>query len=240
MTTIFHPSNSRGYANHGWLEANHSFSFAGYYDPKKINFGALRVLNDDKIAPSMGFGTHPHDNMEIITVPLSGILKHKDSMTEQWLTVETGEVQVMSAGTGVFHSEMNASSKEDLKLFQIWISPNQFGVVPRYDQRHFEQASDGVLQILAESINDIQLETSLKIHQNAQISRINLKAGNQFSYQLKSDTNGVYVMQVFGASKICNHILNRRDAVGISEASRFLIEAQQKSQLLFIEVPMLF
>ena len=128
MKMIFHPSSSRGYVNHGWLEANHSFSFAHFFDPNKINFGALRVLNDDKIAPGMGFGTHPHDNMEIITVPLSGVLKHKDSMTEQWLTVEAGEVQVMSAGTGVYHSEINASSTEDLKLFQIWILTNRKGV----------------------------------------------------------------------------------------------------------------
>lgn len=238
MTIIFHPSNSRGHANHGWLEANHSFSFARYFDPEKMNFGALRVLNDDKIAPNMGFGTHPHDNMEIITVPLSGVLKHKDSMGEKWLTVEAGEVQVMSAGTGIFHSEMNASASEDLRLFQIWITPNRMSVEPRYDQRHFEQMSSGELQILVESMNDFQLESSLKIYQDAQISRVNLNAGDGYNYHLKSETHGVYVMQVFGASTIDNQELQQRDAVGISNANQFLIEAQQDGQLLFIEVPM--
>jgi redox-sensitive bicupin YhaK (pirin superfamily) len=240
MTLIFHPSNSRGHANHGWLEANHSFSFAAYYDPSKTNFGALRVLNDDKIAPSMGFGTHPHNNMEIITVPLFGVLKHKDSMSNEWLKVEAGEVQVMSAGTGVFHSEMNASSTEDLKLFQIWISPNLHGVAPRYDQRHYEQAPTRELQLLVESIDDFKLETSLKINQNAQISRINLNPNDRFTYYLKSEAHGVYVMQVFGISTIGNHKLQQRDAVGVSNATQFLIEAQQESQLLFIEVPMVF
>lgn len=240
MKMIFHPSSSRGYANHGWLEANHSFSFARFFDPNKINFGALRVLNDDKIAPSMGFGTHPHDNMEIITVPLSGILKHKDSMTEQWLTVEAGEVQVMSAGTGIYHSEMNASSTEELRLFQIWISTNREGVLPRYDQKHFELVSSGELQILVESMDDFKLETSLKIYQNAQISRVNLNAGDRFLYPLKTDAHGVYVMQVYGISTIENQQLNQRDALGISNVNQFEIVAQQESQLLFIEVPMKF
>ena len=240
MKMIFHPSSSRGYVNHGWLEANHSFSFAHFFDTNKINFGALRVLNDDKIAPGMGFGTHPHDNMEIITVPLSGVLKHKDSMTEQWLTVEAGEVQVMSAGTGVYHSEKNASSTEDLKLFQIWILTNRKGVSPRYDQKHFELVPAGELQILVESIDDFKLETSLKVYQNAQISRINLNAGDQFLYQLKSNTHGVYVMQVFGISRIENQQLNKRDALGVSNLNQFEIVAHQDSQLLFIEVPMKF
>ena len=124
-----HSASSRGSANHGWLQANHSFSFGNYYNPDRLQFGALRVLNDDVIAPSMGFGEHPHKNMEIITIPLQGVLKHKDNMSNEWLPIKPGEVQIMSAGTGVFHSEINGSSKEDLKLFQIWILPNKDGVL---------------------------------------------------------------------------------------------------------------
>lgn len=239
MDIIFHPASSRGFADHGWLKANHSFSFARFYDPQKMNFGALRVLNDDRIAPNMGFGTHPHDNMEIITIPISGILKHKDSMSEQWLKVEAGEVQVMSAGTGVFHSEMNASSIEDLTLFQIWILPDKQGVTPRYDQRHFELSESGVLQVLVESIDDFKLENSLKIHQDAQISRINLNTGDVFKYTLKSESHGVYILQVYGSSVVLNKKLGKRDAVGISKTSSFELVAENDAQLLFLEVPIL-
>jgi quercetin 2,3-dioxygenase len=239
MDIIFHPASSRGFADHGWLKANHSFSFARFYDPQNMNFGALRVLNDDRIAPNMGFGTHPHDNMEIITIPISGILKHKDSMIEQWLKVEAGEVQVMSAGTGVFHSEMNASSIEDLTLFQIWILPDKQGVTPRYDQRHFELSESGVLQVLVESIDDFKLENSLKIHQDAQISRINLNTGDVFKYTLKSDSHGVYILQVYGSSVVLNKKLGKRDAVGISKTSSFELVAENDAQLLFLEVPIL-
>ena len=159
MILVFHNAASRGFANHGWLQANHSFSFANYYDPKKMNFGALRVLNDDLIAPSMGFGTHPHDNMEIITIPLSGLLKHKDSMGNSWEEVKAGEVQVMSAGTGIQHSEINGSASESLSLFQIWIVPNKKNVTPRYDQQYFEQSQDGELQVLVASIDDASTDS---------------------------------------------------------------------------------
>jgi len=238
MAVVLHPASSRGYANHGWLEANHSFSFARFVDRTKMNFGLLRVLNDDRIAPNMGFGTHPHDNMEIITIPLSGVLKHKDSMDEVWKTVEAGEVQVMSAGTGIFHSEMNASSQDDLTLFQIWIFPDRQGVKPRYDQRHFTAANLGELQVLVESMDDFSSEDSLKIYQNAQISRLNLNAGQSFQYQLKSEANGVYVMQVSGCSEVGKQVLDRRDALGIWEVPSFDIHAKDTAQLLFIEVPM--
>jgi redox-sensitive bicupin YhaK (pirin superfamily) len=240
MTLIFHSAASRGFANHGWLQANHSFSFANFYDPNKMNFGALRVLNDDLIAPSMGFGTHPHDNMEIITIPLSGVLKHKDSMGNLWEEITVGEVQVMSAGTGIYHSEINGSSSESLSLFQIWIVPNKTNVTPRYDQHHFEQSIDGVLQILVTSIDDPSKDTSLKIHQDAQISRINLSANTSFEYTLKSPNHGVYVMQVFGVSKIETTELNTRDAVAISEIDRFKVDVSEDSQLLLIEVPVTF
>ena len=240
MALVFHSAASRGFANHGWLQANHSFSFANFYDSKKMNFGALRVLNDDLIAPSMGFGTHPHDNMEIITIPLSGVLKHKDSMGNSWEEVNAGEVQVMSAGTGIHHSEINGSASESLSLFQIWIIPNQKNVTPRYDQRFFEPSQDGELQILVTSMDDASTDSSLKIHQNAQISRINLSANSSFTYSLKSPNHGVYVMQVFGASKIESTELNARDAVGISDVDNFKLDVSEDSQLLFIEVPITF
>ena len=241
MVLVFHSAASRGFANHGWLQANHSFSFANFYNPEKMNFGVLRVLNDDLIAPGMGFETHPHNNMEIITIPLSGLLKHKDSMGNYWEEVKAGEVQVMSAGTGIHHSEINGSSSEPLSLFEIWILPNKNNVAPRYDQRYFEQSPKGELQILVSSIDDISTEdSSLKIHQDAQVSRINLSANTTFEYVLKSSNHGVYVMQVFGASKIETTKLKARDAVEISEIKDFEIEAKEDSQLLFIEVPVTF
>ena len=234
MTLVFHSATSRGFVNHGWLQANHSFSFANFYDPKKMNFGALRVLNDDLIAPKMGFGTHPHDNMEIITIPLSGVLKHKDSMGNSWEEVKAGEVQIMSAGTGIHHSEINGSTSESLSLFQIWILPNEKNVKPRYDQRYFAPSPDGELQILVTSIDDASSDSSLKIHQDAQISRINLSAHSSFEYSLKSRSHGVYMMQVYGASKIDSTALNARDAVGISEIETFKVDVLEDSQLLII------
>ena len=238
MKLEYNAAASRGFANHGWLQANHSFSFANFYNPEKMNFGTLRVLNDDLISPGMGFGTHPHDNMEIITIPLSGVLKHKDSMGNKWEEVKAGEVQVMSAGTGIQHSEINGSKTELLSLFQIWILPYKNNVTPRYDQAYFKTPSAGELQILVSSINN-EKTSGLKIHQDAQISRINLKAGSNFEYDLKSESHGVYVMQVTGVSEVAGQHLNQRDAVGLSKVATFLVEAQEESQLLFIEVPIL-
>ena len=238
MKLEYNAAASRGFANHGWLQANHSFSFSNFYNAEKMNFGTLRVLNDDLISPGMGFGTHPHDNMEIITIPLSGVLKHKDSMGNKWEEVKAGEVQVMSAGTGIQHSEINGSKTEHLSLFQIWILPYKNNVTPRYDQAYFKTPSAGELQILVSSINNEKI-FGLKIHQDAQISRINLKAGSNFEYVLKSKSHGVYVMQVTGVSEVSSQHLNQRDAVGISKVATFLVEAQEESQLLFIEVPIL-
>jgi hypothetical protein len=238
MKTIIHKAENRGFANHGWLQANHSFSFASYFDRDKMQFGALRVLNDDVIAPKMGFGTHPHDNMEIITIPLSGVLKHRDNMHEDWQEVLPGEVQVMSAGTGVQHSEINGSVDKHLSLFQIWVIPNKQGVEPRYGQKTFKEIDrKNKLQTLVSSIDENH-EESLKIHQDAIISRIDLDKGKIFEYQLKSKNHGVYVMNVFGNVTITNETLEIRDAMGISETNSFLIKANENSGLLFIEVPM--
>ena len=238
MKLVYHEAASRGFANHGWLQANHSFSFANFYNAEKMNFGTLRVLNDDLIAPSMGFGTHPHDNMEIITIPLSGFLKHKDSMGNSWEEVKAGEVQVMSAGTGIQHSEINGSKTTHLSLFQIWILPNKKNVTPRYDQAYFETPTTGILQVLVSSMDGAET-SGLKIHQDAQLSRLNLNAGATFEYLLKSETHGVYVMQVTGVSEVAGQHLNQRDAVGVLNVDTFLVEAQEDAQLLFIEVPML-
>ncbi|MCB0382678.1 MAG: pirin family protein [Psychroserpens sp.] len=238
MKTIIHKAESRGFANHGWLQANHSFSFANYFDKDKIQFGALRVLNDDIIAPKMGFGTHPHDNMEIITIPLTGELKHKDSMHNQWQSVLPGEVQVMSAGTGLQHSEINGSVDTHLSLFQIWVIPNKQNVEPRYGQKAFNaEGRKNKLQTLVTSIDDNH-EGSLKVHQDAVISRIDLDKGKTFEYQLKTKNHGVYVMTVFGKSTIDNHTLESRDAIGITDTDRFKVTSIDDSGLLFIEVPM--
>ena len=239
MKTVLHKAEDRGFANHGWLQANHSFSFAGYFDPEKVQFGALRVLNDDIIAPKMGFSTHPHDNMEIITIPLKGSLKHRDSMHNEWQTIEAGEVQVMSAGSGLMHSEMNGSNDEYLSLFQIWIIPNEKNVEPRYDQKFFEPSGrDNILQVLVTSMED-EHKGSLKIHQNAKLSRIDLTKNNSFEYNLMSDKNGVYVMNIAGETTIEDKKVNSRDAVGISSTNKFVVSASEDSQLLFIEIPMI-
>jgi redox-sensitive bicupin YhaK (pirin superfamily) len=240
MKTIIHRADSRGFANHGWLQANHSFSFANYHNPDKVHFGALRVLNDDVIAPKMGFGTHPHHNMEIITIPLKGVLKHRDNMHDKWQPVVPGEVQIMSAGTGVQHSEINGSVYEHLSLFQIWIMPNKQNVDPRYGQKTFDESErKNKLQTLVTSIDE-DFEGSLKIHQDAIISRIDLDKDQFFKYELKSENHGVYVMNIHGNVLVDGNHLETRDSIGISETPLFEIKANDDSGLLFIEVPMNF
>lgn len=238
-TTIF-KAEDRGFANYEWLQANYSFSFAGYRNPSNDNFGALRVLNDDVIKGGMGFGEHPHENMEIITIPLQGALKHKDSMSNTWVPLETGEVQVMSAGTGIMHAERNNSAEEQINLFQIWIIPNKMGVAPAYDQLKFDVAKrHNNLQTLVSSYADTT-ENQLKIHQDASISRIDLDKGKTFDYQLKSANHGVYVMLISGELITNEYELNKRDAIGISQTDHFLVKAKESSEILFIEVPMVF
>ncbi|NEW78251.1 MAG: pirin family protein [Gelidibacter sp.] len=240
MEKIIYKSIDRGQANYGWLNANYSFSFASYKNPEKVNFGALRVLNDDVIQGGMGFGTHTHDNMEIITIPLKGSLKHKDSMGNKWIAIETGEVQVMSAGSGLQHSEMNNSQSEEINLFQIWIFPNKTDVKPRYDQKKFNPSErKNKLQILVSSI-DGDIKDTLKIHQDALISKIDLDANSAFSYTIKSKNHGLYAMVIEGEINIENEILGKRDAIGISDAKNVDIKAKSASELIFIEVPMQF
>jgi len=237
MEKVIHRANSRGHANHGWLKANHSFSFASWYDPSRINFGAIRVLNDDIIAPGAGFPTHPHDNMEIITIPLSGILEHKDSMGNV-AQIKTGEVQVMSAGTGVTHSEYNGSQTEELKLFQIWLFPNKKDVTPRYDELKLslEDRKNKFQQILSPSPED----DGVWIHQEAWMHMISMDPDKQSEYNLKLNSNGVYIMVVSGSVEIDGELLNDRDAIGVSQVDTVVLKAINNAEVLLIEVPMEF
>ncbi len=236
MEKIIHKASNRGFADHGWLKAAHSFSFANYYDPGKIHFGKLRVLNDDIVAPSKGFGMHPHKDMEIITIPQYGALKHADNMGNE-AVISTGEVQVMSAGTGVYHSEFNASDTEPVNLFQIWIFTNENGHKPRYDQKIFSpQERIGKWQLLVspDGRND-----SLQIHQNAFISSVDSDGLDEISYNLHSPENGVYFLVSEGSVEVEGNILEKRDAAGLWSFSEPLkIQFKQPSGLLAIEVPM--
>jgi len=238
MEIKVHLAKDRGSADYGWLKAKYSFSFANYYNSKLVNFGALRVLNDDIIQGGMGFGEHPHNNMEIITIPLKGSLKHQDSMSNEWITLQTGEVQVMSAGKGILHSERNNAYDEILNIFQIWIIPNKQEVEPRYYQKVFDATKrENKLQILVSSSNN-PVEDSLTIHQDAKISRIDLTNGISFLYTLTTEKHGVFIMVISGRIAVENEILQKKDAITISEKSKVELKAKRISQLLIIEVPM--
>jgi redox-sensitive bicupin YhaK (pirin superfamily) len=235
MQSIVHKSNTRGYANHGWLEARHSFSFANYYDPNRKNFGVLRVLNDDKISGGMGFGTHPHDNMEIITIPLEGALAHKDDMGNGTI-IHEGDVQVMSAGTGILHSEFNANKDKDCKLLQIWVLPNKKEVEPRYDQISFDKnkMQNNFLQILSPNENDY----GVWIHQKAWFFLGEFDEGMKKNYNLNLKENGVYIFLISGKISISNQLLESRDAIGVWETNEFDIHVIEKSKILIMEIPM--
>ncbi len=235
MKKILHKADKRGHADHGWLNAWHSFSFASYHDPEKVHFGVLRVLNDDTVAGGMGFGTHPHDNMEIITIPLSGQLEHKDSMGNTGI-ISKGEVQVMSAGTGIQHSEKNKNQNEALKLLQIWVFPNKRNVKPRYDQKAFdlEAANNNLLTI----VSPMGEKEGLNIHQNAWFSLGKLDKDFKTSYQLKDKNNGVYAFVIDGTISINGEKLNRRDGLGIDETGELEIKAESDAELLLMEIPM--
>ncbi len=240
MKSKLYKSLDRGYADYGWLKANYSFSFANYRDSEKEHFGALRVLNDDFIQGGAGFGEHPHHNMEIISIPLSGSLKHKDSMSNTWIPLETGEVQVMSAGKGIQHAEKNGSSNELLNLFQIWVIPDKMHIEPNYGQKLFDASKrKNALQVLVHSYKDA-LNDVLSIRQDAQISRIDLSQGNTFDYTLRSQNHGVYVMLISGQVDIDNSLLDPRDAIGVWQTDSFQISSKKDAEVLFIEVPMVF
>lgn len=234
MKTIFHASDSRGYANHGWLEARHSFSFASWYNPEKIHFGVLRVLNDDLIAGQMGFNTHPHDNMEIITIPLKGELSHKDSMGNA-STITAGEIQVMSAGTGIQHSEFN-SGDETLNLLQIWVFPNKRNVTPRYDQQLLNETKmqDHFAQVLSPNPDD----DGVWIHQDAWFHIGKFNSASTQTYTFKKPGNGLYVFVIEGGLQTGEHTLNKRDALGVWDTTQIEMNIAADSHVLLTEIPM--
>lgn len=235
MQTVLHRAADRGAANHGWLNAKHSFSFAGFYNPDKVHFGALRVLNDDIIAGGGGFPTHPHDNMEIVTIPLKGALQHKDSTGGEGI-IQAGDVQIMSAGTGVRHSEFNASATEAVNLFQCWVFPKVENIKPRYDQRHFSlEDRKGKWQIV---VSPIEADNALWINQDARFLLTHIQAGSTQTYSNAFAGNGAYIMVIKGTVTINGTELNDRDALGVWEADSFDIAASTDAELLAIEVPM--
>ncbi len=236
--TILHKAETRGHANHGWLDSHHTFSFANYYNPERMGFGTLRVLNDDRVDPGRGFGNHPHDNMEIISIPLSGDLEHKDSMGNV-AVIKSGDIQVMSAGTGITHSEYNKNTDRVCKFLQIWVIPNQRNVKPRYDQITLD--TEELHNKLQQIVSPYQDDEGVWIHQNAWFHLGNFDKDIEVQYQVKLAGNGVYVFVINGQFTIENINLNTRDGLGITEATGFTIKSgSQDSEILLMEVPMKF
>ena len=232
---IIHIANTRGFADHGWLKTHHTFSFANYYDNERVHFGMLRVLNDDWIEGGMGFGTHPHDNMEIITIPLSGALAHRDSMGNSSV-IQHGEVQVMSAGTGITHSEFNAHETEPVSLLQIWVFPNQKEVKPRYDQMKLDLSlrKNRFQQIVSPNPDD----DGVWIHQNAWFHLADMDQNLELEYALQDKMNGVYAFIIKGSVQINGETLEERDGMGIWNVEKLDIKAVRDAEILLMEVPM--
>lgn len=238
MKKALHLAHERGSANHGWLNSHHSFSFANYYNPQKMNFGLLRVLNDDTVAPGMGFGKHPHDNMEIISIPLQGDLEHEDSMGNK-AVIREGEIQAMSAGTGIFHSEYNASKSDEVKFLQIWIFPREKDVAPRYDQIVLPDLSKAntLHQVLSPNPDD----AGIWVHQDAWFHMGTFNQGAALYYDIKRSNNGVYAFIIDGSFEIEGQKLSKRDALGLWETENIQIKSLEAgSRLLLIDVPMNF
>ena len=235
MKTVLHKANSRGHANHGWLDSHHTFSFANYRNPERMHFGVLRVLNDDVVSPGRGFNTHPHDNMEIISIPLEGDLEHKDSMGNV-AVIKQGDVQVMSAGTGIYHSEFNKNQDQPVKFLQIWLFPNKRNVTPRYDQITLDHGNlnNQLFQVLSPHAND----AGVWIHQNAWFHMGNFDVGFETTYQLKDPQNGIYAFVLDGNVIIEEQALNKRDGFGIWGTDQIQIKAESQAKVLLMEVPM--
>lgn len=235
MQIILHRAATRGGADHGWLKARHTFSFAGYMDPSRVHFGVLRVLNDDIIAGGGGFPTHPHDNMEIVTIPITGALAHRDSTGGNG-EITSGEVQIMSAGTGIRHSEFNASETEAVNLLQIWMFPKLRNIAPRYDQRAF--SADERKNRLRVVVSPDDVDDALWINQDVYFAVGSLEAGTSVEWKLRNADSGVYVFVIEGTIEIAGETLERRDGIGISEISDVKITASTESSVLLMEVPM--
>ena len=235
MKPTYHENESRGLADHGWLKSRHTFSFSSYHNPERMNFGLLRVINDDIVKPSMGFGTHPHENMEIISIPLSGSLRHQDSMGNKHI-ISTGEVQIMSAGSGITHSEYNNSSSEEVKFLQIWVLPKEKDINPRYDQKIFDVVNRrNRFQLLVAPETS---EEAVWINQDAWFSLADIEAEQQVNYEKNNTRNGVYFFVIEGNANIDGNDVKQRDGLGIIDGETYPIVAQSKTQLLAIEVPL--
>ena len=236
MQTVVHKAQDRWHAQYDWLETHHSFSFAHYYNSEMMGFGVLRVINDDTIAWGRGFGMHAHDNMEIITIPFSWALKHQDNIDWSGI-INSGDIQVMSAGRGIMHSEYNASASDPVHLFQVWILPKQRWVTPRYDQKTFSvEWSKNQFQLL---VSPDARDGSLMIYQDAFVSRISLDAGEKAEYICRNKVNGSYIIVVSGSCVIADETLDPRDAIGVMQASSIPFQAISHTQILVFEVPMI-
>lgn len=233
--TIIHKANTRGHADHGWLNAYHSFSFASYHNPERMHFGVLRVLNDDTVAGGMGFGKHPHDNMEIITIVFEGELKHQDSMGNS-AVIKAGDIQVMSAGTGIQHSEINNLPDVPVRLLQIWLFPIIKNVTPRYQQISLNKSDrkNNLQQVLSPNEND----EGVWIHQNAWFYLSELESGKEVTHSLKQKTNGVYIFVLSGNIQVNGEVLEQRDAIAISDTELITIKAVKNSEFLVMDLPM--
>ncbi|WP_299187069.1 pirin family protein [uncultured Psychrobacter sp.] len=235
MKTIYHAADSRGDANHGWLKSRHTFSFANYHNPERMGFGALRVINDDFVIGGQGFGKHSHRDMEIISIPLSGKLGHGDNIGNNGI-IETGEIQVMSAGTGITHSEMNGDDKEDVKFLQIWVIPNKMSVAPRYQQIRMDDIMqpNEFNQVLSPNADD----AGVWIHQNAWFSMGDFDKGVTQTYQLKDPNNGVYIFVISGRVNVNGNTLDTRDGLGVWDTKNFTMDVEENAKVLLMEVPM--
>ena len=235
MNKVIHKAATRGHANHGWLDSHHTFSFANYHNPERMNFGVLRVLNDDKVDPGQGFGTHPHDNMEIISIPLEGDLEHKDSMGNV-AEIKEGDVQVMSAGTGIYHSEFNKRRDREVRFLQIWVFPNKKGVTPRYDQisiRDIEKKNK-FYQVVSPNKED----DGAWINQDAWFSIGKFSKGNSDEYKIKKSGNGVYAFVLEGEVEIDGEQFSKRDGVGVWDTESINVKASSDARVLLMDVPM--
>ncbi|NEM98567.1 pirin family protein [Pontibacter burrus] len=232
---IIHRANTRGHAYHGWLDSHHTFSFAGYYNPERMNFGVLRVLNDDIVAPGMGFGAHPHDNMEIISIPISGELAHQDSSGNKKV-IRTNDVQIMSAGSGLTHSEFNNSETDKVNFLQIWVFPKEHNIEPRYEQKTFNpEDRQNKLQVVVSPVKDAE---SIWINQDAWFTLGTLKSGFAEDYKLRKTGNGVYAFVIDGEVELDGEKLNKRDGIGIYDTESISIKASSDAELLLMEIPM--
>ena len=235
MKKLIHKADTRGYFDFGWLKTNHTFSFGNYYDPEQVNFGMLRVLNDDIVSPAQGFGTHPHNDMEIVSIPLKGGLAHKDNTGSEGV-IFPNEIQVMSAGTGILHSEFNSSKDEEINFLQLWIFPDRKGHKPRYNQKSFNtEERKNKLQLI---VSPDKSNDNLWLNQDTYLSLTDLEKGKSLKYKIHTIGNGVYIFLIEGKIILVDEVISKRDGIGIWETNEILLKADDNSKVLIIEVPM--